>query len=130
MSNQSSLFGDEFKPRCAQCGKHFDIPGCGTKDHPEPDPEPEASIARAAEGNEEWVGTLLAVIQRYAKGFEFSTDRLWWEVKNLDPPRDGRAMGAVMRQAKLSGLVEETGEYTKSIRPECHRRPIPSWRRI
>lgn len=91
--------------------------------------EPEASIARAVEGNEDWVGAVLEVIWGFPAGTKFTSDRLWWEVKHLPEPRNPKAMGGVMRAAKKKGIAVQTGEYIKSTRPACHRRPIPVWRR-
>ena len=91
--------------------------------------EPEASIARAAEGNESWVSTLVGIIQNYEPGFRFTTDRLWWEVDTLPAPRDPRAMGAVLRKAQGLGLIENTDERHISTRPQNHKRPITIWRR-
>lgn len=59
-----------------------------------------------------------------------TTDDVWkllhqWETT---PPREARAMGAVMRRMGAEGWIEPTDEWRLSMRPACHRRPLRVWR--
>ena len=41
---------------------------------------------------------------------------------------ENRAMGAVMQSFSRAGLIESTGRFTTSRRPECHKSPVRIWR--
>ena len=61
---------------------------------------------------------------------DFTTDDVWEWMNHLNPDmttHEPRAMGAVMRRASQMRLCVPTERYTKSMRPECHRRPIRVW---
>lgn len=62
---------------------------------------------------------------------EFTTDDVWLYMDRFgkSPPREPRAMGAVIDEARKSGIIESAGRYIESIRPVCHRRPVKVWRR-
>lgn len=93
-------------------------------------------IDRAAMGAPPgWVERALAAVAKTSRVMdEFTTDDVrwvfdvWYEGSSYQP-RDGRAWGAVMRTAIGRGLVEKTGEYRQTRRPEAHCRPIPVYRR-
>lgn len=55
----------------------------------------------------------------------FTTDDLW--TRGLPPPREPRALGAVMRAAQANGWIRPTDEHKLSVRATCHRRPIRIW---
>lgn len=79
---------------------------------------------------EEWMAMASAAVETCAlSGEPFTTDDVWsiLERAGHGSPPEPRAMGAVIRRAVTSGLIRETGNYIKSERPECHRRPIPQW---
>ncbi len=60
---------------------------------------------------------------------EFTTDTIWKMLENIGhTTHEPRAMGAIMRRAAKEGLIEPTGKYLKSRRPECHKRPVMLWR--
>ena len=64
---------------------------------------------------------------------DFTTDDVWEWMNQLHPTmatHEPRAMGAVMRRASQMRLCVPTERYAKSMRPECHRRPIRVWRAI
>ncbi len=61
---------------------------------------------------------------------DFTTDDIWQWMNDLHPTlttHEPRAMGAVMRRASAERLCAPTERYSKSMRPECHRRPIRVW---
>jgi hypothetical protein len=41
---------------------------------------------------------------------------------------ENRAMGAIMQSFSRAGLIESTGRFTTSRRPECHKSPVRVWR--
>ena len=64
---------------------------------------------------------------------DFTTDHVWEWMNELHPAlttHEPRAMGAVMRKASSDRLCVPTERYSKSLRPECHRRPIRIWQGI
>lgn len=72
-----------------------------------------------------------AVREAAASGAPFTTDDLWTELSRLGvTTHEPRALGAVLRAAARppDALVEQTGRYVKTRRPEAHSRPIPVWR--
>lgn len=60
---------------------------------------------------------------------EFTTDRVWFELERqgIDPPREPRALGAIMRNAAKTGMIARTDRVHTSVRPANHRRPIAVW---
>lgn len=63
------------------------------------------------------------------RGEDFTTDDVWrlldrTGLKTTEP----RAMGDIIRKASKAGKIFATGGYRKSIRKECHRRPVAIWR--
>jgi len=80
-----------------------------------------------------WLDAALDAIHTLAidQNICFTTDEVWHllEAGNVEPPREPRAMGAVMRTAQGRGIIRATGEYRKSRRVECHGRPIMIWRK-
>ena len=71
------------------------------------------------------------VILRSMNRMDFTTDHVWEWMNDLHPTlttHEPRAMGAVMRKAAASRLCVPTERYSKSLRPECHRRPIRIWK--
>ena len=89
--------------------------------------ETRAAIDRAqANASDLWFrGAMNAVRYLVAQRRPFTTDDVWSHVEGQT--HEPRAMGAVMRQAQRDGLIKPSGEYRKSLRPECHRRPIQVW---
>lgn len=59
-----------------------------------------------------------------------TSDDVWLRLALLFPQHsthERRAMGAVMRRAARDGIIAPTGEYTQSVRPQCHARPVAVW---
>lgn len=54
----------------------------------------------------------------------FTTDDLW---AHVEMPREPRAMGAVMRVARLAKWCEASDRTVKSARVKCHARPLRIW---
>lgn len=65
------------------------------------------------------------------RGDDFTTDDVWQLMREtgLSTP-EPRALGAIIRQATKSRRIISTGTYRKSMRPECHRRPLAVWRPV
>ena len=85
-------------------------------------------IGRARDGADpEWYAAAMRAVRRRVG--EFTTDDVWQELDGFGyVTSEPRAMGAVMRQAALDGVVVATDRYRKSIRPECHARPVRVWK--
>ena len=60
----------------------------------------------------------------------FTVDEVWTVRDAWPATPDKRAMGAVMRQAVLDGLLEATQTFIPTTQPACHRRPIRQWRSL
>lgn len=78
----------------------------------------------------EWVTTAHRVIQELAdRGEHFTADDVWelLDARQVTPTHEPRALGAVLRAAKSSGLIRPTAAYLPSRRPECHGRPVRVW---
>lgn len=90
----------------------------------------DAALRDVEAGAEKWVAAIVDIVRRLASGYEFTTDQLWQVAIALGMKvGEPRAMGAVLNNARRVGLVEATGNYRKSERPECHARPVLVWRR-
>lgn len=92
-----------------------------------------AAIQQAGDNADpEWTALAHATLRYVASlGAEFTTDDIWLrlEFRNIHT-HEPRAMGAVMRAAVRDGLIEKTGAYVESSRPQSHARPIPVWRPV
>lgn len=86
----------------------------------------DAAIARVGKNSDpEWFATAMYAVRKLAMSREhFTTDELWCDI---DHPREPRAIGAVMRQAKRDGLCVATLRYEHSRRVACHARPLRVW---
>lgn len=80
--------------------------------------------------DDEWFATALGIVRELAAFREpFTTDEIWFVLearRGLVTP-EPRAMGAVMRSAAANGWVRATDAYRKSVRVECHARPLRVW---
>ena len=88
------------------------------------------AINRAGGGADgEWWREAQAAISLLCKrGRPFTTDAVWYLLNRVGvKTHDPRALGAVVLAACKDGLIRPTGEYHKSIRKECHRRPLAVW---
>ena len=75
-----------------------------------------------------WKESCLSAIRKVATlRHEFTTDAVWYILDRslTPPPREPRAMGAMMRKAvKLGWCTKIQGRTKKSERAECHRRDL------
>lgn len=93
----------------------------------------EAGIERAELGaNPYWAVTALWAVRSVAsRKPSLTTDDVWAVLEDLQVKTpEHRAMGAVMRQAAVSGYIEPTDSYVRSRRPQCHCRPVLYWRSL
>jgi hypothetical protein len=77
---------------------------------------------------DEWLDQMQTVVELLAAGTEFTTDLLWSKVTT--DTGEPRMVGALMNRLARSQLIEKTGEYRPTERPEAHSRPVPVWRRL
>jgi len=90
----------------------------------------DAAIARVASATDaDWKAEVWAVIEGFTVGEEFTTDSVWQACadRGVTPPREPRALGAIMVEAARSGVVAATDRYVASRRVACHARPIRVW---
>lgn len=72
-----------------------------------------------------WMTLALHAIRDVAHANEtFTTDALW---SRITQPREPRALGAAMQEAKRQGLCEPTNMTVCSRRVACHARPLRVW---
>lgn len=93
-----------------------------------PDP-----ISRAGENaDQDWMKSALEVVHRLCQNHEeFSTDDVHRELEGSGTStQDGRALGAVLRQAAKKCWCRNTMRVQVSRRSECHRRPIAVWQSL
>lgn len=57
----------------------------------------------------------------------FTTDAVWHKLGEHNTTREPRALGGVMRKLANDKVIITTGNYQKSVRKECHRRPLAVW---
>jgi hypothetical protein len=98
-------------------------------------PESQTTLAIDMAGifaNPDWFNQAELAVQRLIhQGTYFTTDDVWELLKEsgLTTP-EPRALGSVIRQFAKDRQIVATGSYRKSIRPECHRRPLAVWRPV
>jgi len=94
----------------------------------------EQAIARVDEhAPPDWrLEALRAVYDLCRTRSEFTTDAVWGllDRRGVAPPPEPRAIGAIMRAATRRGWCEATDHTRKSVRAECHRRPVQVWRHL
>jgi hypothetical protein len=98
-------------------------------DKPKAEEAREAALADVKSGaSKDWMARAVAAVQTVALGADtFTTDDLW---AHVEPPREPRAMGAVMRIARLAKWCEATTLTKKSARVACHARPLRVWKSL
>lgn len=93
--------------------------------------ERDAAIAQVGENAEpDWkLEALKAVYHICSTRLSFTTDRVWaiLDGRHVDAPHEPKALGAVMRIAAHRRWCRATNRYEKSVRVECHRRPLCVW---
>ena len=91
------------------------------------------AIRHVAKGNAAWIETAIAAVRLLAvTNHEFTTDEVWaaLDERNVEPPSEGRAMGAAMHRAALLGIIKATDRTRKSSRVACHARPVRVWQSL
>lgn len=79
---------------------------------------------------EEWNKLAESILVRVARTkLELTTDDL--RLAGLpDPPNDPRALGAVMRNGAMGGIIVRTDRTINTTRVSAHRRPLRIWRSL
>lgn len=93
-------------------------------------PTTEQSIQQAKENaNRLWLEAARRIVYDLcASRKEFTADTFWDEMgKTMHKTHDGRAFGAVMREAARNGWCQKSGRWTKTKRENCHGSDIPIW---
>jgi hypothetical protein len=63
---------------------------------------------------------------------ELTTDPVWYmlDAWGVAMPPEPRALGPLMKSAVTRGWLLPTDKVHKSVRPECHRRPLAVYRSL
>lgn len=88
------------------------------------------SIEQVDKANQFWVDRAVQVgkgIAQSRAGGTMTADDIYPAMGGL-VCTENRAMGAVMKHLADAGIIEYTERTVRSVRPECHRRPIRVWR--
>jgi len=83
-----------------------------------------------AAADDKWKSTALRAVRwRAKKGVNFTSDHIWADLDgvDIDPPKEPRAMGAIMRKAVSEGLIVATEKTVPSTKPSNHKRPVRVW---
>jgi hypothetical protein len=85
-----------------------------------------------AHSNDNWIREARRIVLSLARTQkEFTTDEVWAQLDLLDArTHEPRSMGAVMRSASRARWTTPTDRVRKSVRPECHSRPVRVWRSL
>lgn len=78
-----------------------------------------------------WRGSAELAVRYVAERRErFTTDAVWSVLEHwgVAMPPEPRALGPLMKAACTWGWIEPTGVFHKSVRPDCHRRPLAVYR--
>ena len=91
----------------------------------------EEAIDRVERGASElWKKTALKAVKwRAKKGVPFTTDEVWSDLEGagVEPPREPRAMGAIMRKAVSEGIIVATDKTQISRKGTNNKRPVRVW---
>ena len=79
--------------------------------------------------NQTWKDTAMRAVKWRAKlGINFTTDQIWADLENhVSPPREPRAMGAIMRKAVRDRIIVSTPNTVASTKASNHKRPVRVW---
>lgn len=69
-----------------------------------------------------------AIVAACRRHGSFIVDEVWAEMPRGITTGDKRAMGAAMRDAARSGLIEATDTFRPSSQVQCHANPRRVWR--
>jgi len=106
----------------------------GSLDHPNRElgeREKKKAVDSVAKAAKEWRSKSMPILRSIAREVEeFTTDRVQWELNRhqVEPPKEPRAYGALMREGARAGLIEKTDRVVPSVYPRNHRRPKAIWK--
>lgn len=88
------------------------------------------AIARAKRASDPvWYEAAVSAVLMCAElGEPFTADDVWARIPDECRTREPRALGAVMRLLMEQGVIESTGGWRESSRPQAHARPMRVWR--
>lgn len=76
-----------------------------------------------------WKEHAKATLRHIAGANRYLTSDDLWEA-GLPKPREARAMGPIFLWGQRSGLIQDSGEITRSTQVNCHRMPRRIWRSL
>jgi hypothetical protein len=88
------------------------------------------AIARAKQAADPgWYrAAVSAVLMCSELGVPFTSDDVWVRIPEEFRTKEPRALGSVMRLLSEQGVIEATGQWRESSRPQAHARPMRVWR--
>lgn len=88
-----------------------------------------AVFTAGAFADRDWYSEATATVELLIRrGEDFTTDDVHEILDQLSvETHEKRALGAIMRHFSKKGVISAIS-YRKSLRPECHRRPVAIWR--
>lgn len=92
----------------------------------------EAVERAGTHANPKWIMEADAVVSILCKiGDDFTTDDVWRLLRETGHvTHEPRALGAIMQRAAKDNYIRPAGYTRKSLRRECHRRPLTVWRPV
>jgi hypothetical protein len=93
----------------------------------------DAALEQVETNNAEWVWRATAALKDLCISREsFTSEDLWLKCSQLllAPPREPRAMGAVLSGGQERGWCEPTSEWRTGWRGASHGRPVRVWRSL
>lgn len=84
--------------------------------------------ARSAADPDWYQAAVSAVVMCSEIGVPFTADDVWARIPSHLRTKEPRALGSVMRALAERGVIEATGGWRESSRPQAHGRPMRVWR--
>jgi hypothetical protein len=99
-----------------------------------PLPTKEAAIEAMEVSDSAWIEQAYLCLERIwgdrEDGFDLTSDSIWTlcDIRKVPPPKEPKAMACVLQRGQRAGLIQPTDRTKRSVRKECHGRPVRCWR--
>jgi len=92
----------------------------------------DAAIEAVIQANTKWIAEAWTVLKSVCQKNEtFSSDTVWsaLAVRKVQPPREPKVMGGLLRMGDAAGwCIPTESPRVRSARASCHARPLTVWR--